>query len=245
VESGNILLRENLQASPIRSAAFVNGGRHLIVGHLGGTVALFNLEGSGLLRRTELPQGCARLAVDGRGNRVFAGDSQGGICVLGLPDLTVVHRLANAHEGEIFSLGLSPDGQLLATCGRDRRVVLRDSRTFEPWLTFPARAGLVKDLTFDASGRWLALGGADSDVALWDLTLLHEGLQAAGLAWDQPVPAVVPASGLVPEDEHLRPAVPVIRPGNTDSAAVEQARRLVQSGGGDFESGRWAKSDFP
>jgi eukaryotic-like serine/threonine-protein kinase len=242
VESGNILRRENLQASPIRSAVFVNGGRHLIVGHVGGTVALIDLEGSGLPRRTELPQGCARLAVDGRGKRVLVGDSQGGMCALDLPDLTVVHRLANAHEGEIFSLGLSPDGQLLATCGRDRRVVLRDARTFEPWLTFPSRTGLVKDLAFDASGRWLALAGADSDVALWDLTLLHEGLQAAGLAWDQPAPAVVPASGFAPEDEHLRPAVPVIRPGNTDPAAFEQARRLVQSGVGAFESGRWAEA---
>ena len=39
VESGKILRRENLVRSPVRSAVFVNGGRHLIVGHVGGTVA--------------------------------------------------------------------------------------------------------------------------------------------------------------------------------------------------------------
>ena len=65
-------------------------------------------------------------------------------------------------------------------------------RTFEPWFTFPTWTGLVKDLAFDASGRWLAFAGADSEIALWDLTLLHEGLEAVGLAWDQPRPAVVP-----------------------------------------------------
>jgi WD40 repeat protein/predicted Ser/Thr protein kinase len=214
VESGKILRRENLANSDVRSAVFVNDGRNLIVGHSGGTVALVDLEGTGLPRRTELPHGCAGVVADGRGKLVVAGDSQGGLSSLVLPDLTVVHQLANAHDGEILALGLSPDGQLLATSGRDRRVVLRDARTFEPWFTFPTWTGLVKDLAFDASGRWLAFAGADSDVALWDLTLLREGLEAAGLAWDRPPLAVVPASSFAPEDEHLWSAVPVIQPGD-------------------------------
>jgi hypothetical protein len=204
-----------------------------------GTVALFDLVGTGLPRRTELSQGCTGLVVDDRRELVLVGDSKGGLSALALPDLTVVYHFANAHDGEIFSLGLSPDCRLLATSGRDRRVVLRDARTFEPSFTFPAWTGLVKDLAFDASGRWLAFAGADSDVALWDLPLLHEGLQAAGLAWDQPPPAVNPASGFAREAERQRPAVPVIRPMTTDPAAFEQARRLVKSGAGSFDSGRW------
>ena len=126
--------------------------------------------------------------------RVVVGDPNGGLSALALPDLTVVHQLAHAHDDEIFALVLSSDGRLLATSGRDRRVVLRDARTFEPWFTFPTWTGLVKDLAFDASGRWLALAGADSEIALWDLTLLHEGLEAVGLAWDQPASAASPAS---------------------------------------------------
>ncbi|MFI5461092.1 MAG: protein kinase [Isosphaerales bacterium] len=213
VDSGKILRRENLGGSAVRSAVFVNGGRHLIVGQLGGKLALFDLEGSGPPRRTELPQGCVRLVVDSRGNRVIVGDSQGGLSTLSLPELTVVQRLANGHDGALLSLALRADGRLLATSGIDRRVVLRDALTSEALLTFPAETGLVKDVAFDASGRWLALAGADSDVTLWDLTRLHEDLQAAGLAWDQPAPAVVPAAGLAPDDERLRPSVPVIRPG--------------------------------
>ena len=242
VESGKIVRRERLQASPVRSAAFVNGGRHLIVGHVRGTVALFDLEATGLRRRVELPHGCTALVADDRRELVLVGDSKGELSALALPDLTVVHHLANAHDNEIFSLSLSPDGRLLATSGRDRRVVLRDARTFEPWFTFPAWTGLVKDLAFDASGRWLAFAGADSDVGLWDLTLLHEDLQAAGLAWDQPPPAVVPALAFATKDERLRTAVPVIRPMTTDPAAFELARRLVQSGVGAFESGRWVEA---
>ncbi len=189
VESAKILRRENLARSQVRSAVFVNGGRHLIIGHVGGTVALVDLEGTGLLHRIELPKGCASLAVDGREKRVLVGDTDGRLSALALADLTVVHQLSNAHAGEILSLGLSPDWRLLATSGKDRRVVLRDARTFEPWFTFPTWTGVVKDLGFDASGRWLAFAGADADLALWDMHLLHQGLEAAGLAWDQPPPA--------------------------------------------------------
>ena len=79
VDSGKIVRRENLDASPIRSAVFANGGRHVVVGHLGGTVALIDLEGTGVLRRILMPNGCARLAVDDRSQRVIVGDPEWGI----------------------------------------------------------------------------------------------------------------------------------------------------------------------
>jgi WD40 repeat protein len=220
VGSGKIVRRENLAASPIRAAVFTNGGNQLIVGQLGGTVTLFDLQGTGSTRRTELPEGCVCFAVDLGEKHLFIGDSRGGLCALALPDLTVVHQLPNAHDGETLCLGRSPDGRLLATSGTDRRVVLRDPQSLKPWFTFPTWTGLVKDLAFDASGRWLALAGADSDVALWDLALLHEGLRAAGLAWDQAPPAVIPRSGFAQEDERLRPAVPLIRADTTDPMAL-------------------------
>ena len=53
-------------------------------------------------------------------------------------------------------------------------------------------------------------------------------------------PPTVPASGFTTEDERLPATVPVIGPEKTDTAAFEQARRLVQSGVGAAESGRLA-----
>ena len=185
VESGRILRRESLGNSPVRSIVFLNGGRHLLVGLRNGTVALFDLDQSGPPRRIELPEGCGRLLVDSRKNRAIVGDSKGTIITLTLPDLTVDHRLAKGNGGSIESIALSPDGRLLATGGTDRRVVLRDSATFEVLLTFPAWSGTVEDLGFDVSGRWLGFLGANTDVDLWDLTMVHDELAAVGLAWDQ------------------------------------------------------------
>ncbi len=121
---------------------------------------------------------------------------------------------------------MTPDGRLLATAGADRRVMLRDTSSFERLLDFPMWAGNVRDLTFDFRGRRLIIVGTDCDVDLWDLAALHDGLRDLGLAWDQrPDSAVNLRSGLPRADEHRRPAVPVIRrPGATDPATPERTR---------------------
>ena len=142
--------------------------------------------------------------------RLVVGLQSGALAGFSLPDLTPGSRVENAGDGKAECLALSPDGRLLAS-GFEHRVTLRDALTFETLLTFPLWAGTLRDLTFDSKGRRLAVVGTDSDVDLWDLAALHDGLMALGLAWDRPTPAVVPAPDLAPEGEHPRPAVPVIR----------------------------------
>ena len=43
-------------------------------------------------------------------------------------------------------LALSPDGRLLATAGKDRRVVLRDPATLQALLAFPDWTGPLQDV---------------------------------------------------------------------------------------------------
>jgi tetratricopeptide (TPR) repeat protein len=164
------------------------------------------------------------------------------LVALSLPDLTVVYRLdkGQGHADAIASLALSPDGMLLATAGKDRRVMLRDAVTFKALLTFPDWTAPLQDVAFDAAGRWLAYGGVDSEIGLWDLRLVHDELAAVGLAWDQSASQVAATETLASATRLPRSPVPIIRPGNIDPAEFEKARGLVNSGVAAFRQGRYA-----
>jgi eukaryotic-like serine/threonine-protein kinase len=230
VDTGKILRREVLRGLSVSSLVFLNGGRSLLVGQEHGTVTLIDLDGSAPQRWVNLPGGCIRLVVNRQGNRAIVGDNNGSLIGLSLPDLRVVHRLEKAHDDAIPALAWSPDGLVLASGGKDRRVVLRDPETFQPLLTFPPWTGPLTDVAFASTGRWLAYAGADSEIALWDLGRVREELAAEGLAWDQSAPRVVSSAGSASIGERTRPRVPVVSASVINLHEFQEVRRLVNSG---------------
>ena len=68
-------------------------------------------------------------------------------------------------------------------------------------------------MTFDSASRRLAIVGTDSDVDLWDLAALHDGLTAIGLAWDRPAPPSAPMDAASESRVPSTPQVAIIRPG--------------------------------
>jgi serine/threonine protein kinase/WD40 repeat protein len=203
-------VRKFMTGSAVWSIVFLDRSRRLVT-HGKDAVLLFDLESGKPERKVDLAGGGIRtLVADRARSRLVVGFESGAIGGVALPDLTPGPRLENAHDSKVRCLAVSPDGRLLAT-GSNHRVVLRDARSFAPLLDFPLWAGTLRDLTFDSRGRRLAIVGTGSDVDLWDLAALRDGLAKVGLAWDRPASAAVPASGLAPEGEPLRPGVPVIR----------------------------------
>jgi serine/threonine protein kinase/WD40 repeat protein len=217
--------------SKVYSIVFLDRPRSLAT-HGKDAVHVLDLE-SGKVRNVDLAGGGIRtLVADRARGRLVVGFQGGAIGSVSLPDLTPGPRFEGAHEsgvGGVKYMALSPDGRLLATGGGEHRVVLREALSFEPLLAFPQWAGALRDMTFDTTGRRLAIVGTESDIDLWDLAALHDGLTALGLAWDRVAPAL-PASALVPEGEPVRPAVPVIRPpAAADPAPLEAAGRLREA----------------
>jgi hypothetical protein len=241
--TGQVLRRETIGLSPVRSVAFLGESRDLLAAEerRDGSIVLFDPDGTEPVRRVVQPHGWNRFVVDAKRQRAIVGDFDGGLSVVSLPDLAIVRRLENAHDGMVWSLALSGDGKLLAAGHAKGRVILRDAATLEPLLTFPTWIGAVKDLAFDATGRWLAIAGTDSDVGVWDLSLLREELSAVGLAWDRPAPAAASAADRAAGGGRPGPHVPVIRPGHIDPADAltgHQSPRLVNPPAREQCSGR-------
>jgi WD40 repeat protein len=208
----DLATRERIQqfktGSEVYSIVYLDRPRGLLT-HGKSAVLLFNLDTGELERKAEVAGETIRnLVTDPSRSRVVVGFQSGAIGSFSLPDLTSGSRLETAHVSKVRCQAMSPDGRLLAT-GSDHRIVLHDAQSLEPLLDFPVWAGTLRDLTFDSTGRRLAIVGTSNEVDLWDLAALQDGLAAIGLAWNRPAPIPVPP-GLAPQRDG-RPAVPVIR----------------------------------
>jgi WD40 repeat protein len=209
----NRLLQRFATGSMIRSIAFLDGDRALVT-HDQESVLIYNLQTGELERRASLEAGVRRFVVDGKHSRLVIAQSSGAISSLLLPALVPSHKLERAHHGAVACLAVSPDGKLLVTGGEDHRVVLRDPMTFEAMLYFPEWTRALREMAFDCTSRRLAIVGTDSDLEVWDLAALSDGLTSVGLSWDGRTVEAGSTVGHSGTRPWSRPAVVIVRPGN-------------------------------
>jgi WD40 repeat protein/serine/threonine protein kinase/tetratricopeptide (TPR) repeat protein len=90
--------------------------------------------------------------------------------------------LLAGHSGGVTAAEFSPDGSLLATCGKDRTVTIWDRATGQSVQVLRDFSAYVQTIAFHPSGRLLATGDYAGRVLIWDWEsgrIVANGLRSA------------------------------------------------------------------
>ena len=114
-------------------------------------------------------QGCPRsvydVAVSPDGRRVAAACSAGYGLVWRL-DEPAAAPLVLAHEGPVWRVAFSPDGERVLTGSADRTARLWDVSGGAP-VVLRGHTGTLRSVAFSPDGAWLLTGGDDASVHVW------------------------------------------------------------------------------
>jgi WD40 repeat protein len=166
--------------------SFIAGDTQLLTADSGGRVAVRAVAGGPPIHEITVAGSLSCLVIVPGEQKVAVGGADGTLSLLSLPGLEPGPKREKAHDGLIAAAAYSPDGRLLATGGKDRRVVLWDARTHERLCALPQRSP-VRYLAFDGQGSRLAISTDEHLITVWNLALLRPALAAIGLDWDTPL----------------------------------------------------------
>jgi WD40 repeat protein len=139
-----------------------------------------------------LPEKVASIALRPDGRLLAAGDHGGAITLVDAASLVIVGRLRpeayepDEPEGPITALAFSPDGRSLAAAAQRGSIHFwsapPSSTRYAHQYRLPSQCGRPSNLVFDATGRKLAVGGAEPLVEVWDLAAFRDELRRLDLA---------------------------------------------------------------
>lgn len=167
----------NWHTKPINTIAIFTNGKYLISGDDGGNVAVWNLsmplQPIGTYRNSN---SIWSVAASPNLSQIASGDKNRKVQLrrwksigTSLQELRADGSTLDSHNGSICAVEFSPDGQILASGGTDRRIRLWNPDTAKIIYTLDGHQEPVTALKFMPNGKILISTGVDRTIRFWDL----------------------------------------------------------------------------
>jgi WD40 repeat protein/tetratricopeptide (TPR) repeat protein len=171
-----------------------SGPNLLVVASQSGLVRVFDLARSqteALVGEKKIAHDIGRIVVSKSGEILYISGGNGTLSSLKLPMLEPIHTKEKTHSAKLVSgLDISPDGKLLVSGGDDRKVVIHDASTFEELFCLPSYDGEVRRVAFSPEGKYLAVGGVEMNLDVWDIEATIQQLGSLGLSHGKMNPGI-------------------------------------------------------
>ncbi|KAF8835293.1 WD40 repeat-like protein [Paxillus ammoniavirescens] len=164
-------------AETIGIAVSTDGTKIIASGSFDHTIRIRNAHTGERLTQPLLHAGAVHSLVwspDGR--QLISACNDGQICFWSAPTGTQLGSPLQAHLDTINSMAISPSGSLLASASNDHTARLWNTVTRQPFGRVLQHNGGVSTVAFSPNGQFVATGGTECIIFLWDIS--QEGVIA-------------------------------------------------------------------
>jgi len=113
--------------------------------------------------------GATSVAFNPEQNTLAAASALGEIILWDTDTWQEIARQLPAHDGAIWGLAFSPDGEILASGGEDNLAKTWDAASLAPLQTFQGHRKLLEAVTFSHDGLLLGSAADDRSAKVWDV----------------------------------------------------------------------------